>query len=444
MTRLRGAMLAALLAGCLSLAAAQGAQAAGQLVLVSSPEVSDLDGVGAQGLIPSVSAGGRYVGLIADDSADGTFVLLRDLQRPGTIAVTKPSAESEEGGFDADSPGLSSDGRYLVFGSEDPGLSSEDVNFSRGPLGEPTGNPVRDVFVYDRVKKSIILASRRSGATGAAANENSNLPAISGDGRYVAFGTESNNLTPGKHFEGGVYVRDLKKENTTLASRQSGAKGEPIRGFEPSLSEHGDQVAFSWSFGHGYHDRNNEISVRDQKSQRTVLISRASGASGAIANADCEEPAIAADGRHVAFASQATNLVGGDDHQVEDVFVRDLKTDRTTLVSRASGRHGQPGAGDSSRPAISANGRYIAFQSYANNLGPHDNPAVPDVFVRDMKTGRVYLASAGLDGAPANGPSADPGISPDGHFVVFDSKATNLSPEDTNRHMSVFRYQVQP
>lgn len=443
MTRLRDALFAALLVACLSLAAVPAAQAAGQVVLVSSPEVTDLDGVGAQGLIPSISVGGRYVGLIADDSARGTFVLLRDMQRPGAIAVTKPG-ESEEGGFDADSPGLSSDGRYLVFGSEDPGLSSEDVNFSRGPLGEPTGNPVRDVFVYDRVNKSITLASRRSGATGAAANENSNLPAISGDGRYVAFGTESNNLTPGQHFEGGVYVRDLRKKTTTLASRQSGAKGAPIGGFEPSLSENGNEVAFSWSFGHGFHDRNNEISVRDQKRRRTVLVSRASGAAGAIANADCEEAAIAADGRYVAFASQATNLVGGDDHQVEDVFVRDLKTDRTMLVSRASGRQGQPGSGDSSRPAISANGRYIAFQSYASNLGPHDNAAVPDVFVRDMKTGRVDLASAGIGGAPANGPSADPGISPDGHFVVFDSKATNLSPEDTNRQMSVFRYQIQP
>jgi Tol biopolymer transport system component len=442
--RVRATLVSLAAIVCLALLAAAAAQAAaGDLTLVANPEADGLDGVTARGLIPSIAEQGRYVAFIEDDSANGTSVFLRDMSQAGAIPVAVSSGESNELGFDADSPGLSADGRVLVFASEDPALSDEDVDFDKGPLGEPTGNPVRDIFAYDRVTKAITLVSRRSGATGAAADDNSNLPAISADGRYAAFGTESRNLTPGRDIDGGVYVRDLQAKTTTLASRRNGAHGRPIRAFEPSLSRGARMVAFVWSFGHGYSHRVNAISVRDTRRARTLIASRASGVHGAIANGDCGEPSISASGRYVAFASKATNLVHGDDHGVEDVFVRDLKRNRTILVSRAVGPHGAPGTGDSSRPSISADGRYVAFQSYANNLGPRDNGAVPDVFVRDLKTGRVSLASQGEGGAPANAPSASPSISPDGRYVAFDSKASNLSPEDTDHRIGVFRYQIR-
>jgi Tol biopolymer transport system component len=119
--------------------------------------------------------------------------------------------------------------------------------------------------------------------------------------------------------------------------------------------------------------------------------------------------------------------------------VRDLKTNRTVLASRAQGRHGAAANGDSSNPSISADGRYVAFESYASNLGPADNGTVPDVFVRDLRSGRVFLASRGADGGPAaNAPSADPSISSDGRFVAFDSRGSNLSPADTLHATSCF------
>ena len=158
------------------------------------PEVQASDGVTA-GAVPSLSLGGRYVGFIADDSAAGracsfgTGMYFRDMKRRSRVPVGVPSGATEELGYDADSPGLSSDGRTLVFASEDPALSEEDANFSHNPYGG--SSPVRDIFAYDRVTKAITLVSRRSGATGTAADNNSNLPAISADGRYVAFGTES-------------------------------------------------------------------------------------------------------------------------------------------------------------------------------------------------------------------------------------------------------------
>jgi Tol biopolymer transport system component len=450
--RLRSWAAALAAVSAISLVAAAGARpAAGDLVLVANPDADGFDGVDADGLVPSISEDGRFVALIADYSANGTEVLLRNMDQPGLgppglISVAPSSSKSEEVTYDADSPGISADGRTLVFASEDPALSDEDIDFDRGPLGEPTNNPIRDIFAYDRLTKSTTLVSRRSGATGQTANDDSNLPALSPDGRYAAFGTESSNLTAGKRIIGGTYVRDLKAKVTTLASRADGAKGKPLGGFEPTISKGGRMVAFVWSFGHGFgrSHRNNEISVRDTRRKKTPFASRASGTHGAIANDDCSEPSISANGRYVAFTSKATNLVGRDDHKVEDVFVRDLKKNRTILVSRGAGVHGAPGSGDSGRAAISADGRYVAFQSYASNLGPHDNPAFLDIFVRDLRTGKVYLASQGDGGAPANAPSASPSISPDGRFVAFNSKATNLSPEDTDRKIGVFRYQILP
>jgi Tol biopolymer transport system component len=430
---------AALGAVALALLAAAPAQAApGDVTLVANPDADGLDGVDADGLIPSVSAGGRFVAFVEDDAAFGTSIFLRNMASPVPIPVAAPSAHDEELSYDADSPGLSADGRILVFASEDPALSTEDEDTARGPLGEPSFSQIRDIFVYDRMTGKIQLASRRSGTTGAAADDDSNLPSISSDGRYVAFGTESRNLTPGRHFDGGVYVRDLKTNSTVLASRAAGAGGKPLRAFEPSLSTGARMVAFTWR----PRRMPLEISVRDRARRTTPLASRANGARGRIANRDCGEPAISADGRFVAFASKATNLVRADDDRVEDVFVRDLRRHRTILVSRAAGRRGAAGSGDSSRPAISADGHYVAFESFASNLGPHDNAAVPDVFVKDLRTGRVVLASAGRSG-PADRPSASPSISPDGRFVVFNSKATNLNPSDTDRRIGVFRYQLR-
>jgi Tol biopolymer transport system component len=428
-----------------SLAGAAGAQAAaGDISLVANPKVDGSDGVDADGLIPSIAERGRFVALIADDAAMGTSVFLRDMSQPGVIPVAVSSGQRAGLPYDADSPGLSSDGRVLVFASEDPALSDEDIDFDRGGV---TGisSPIRDIFAYDRITKAITLVSRSSGATGRAANDDSNLPAISPDGRYVAFGTESSNLSAGKKLiVGGTYVRDLQGKTTTLVSRGDGTRGKPLGGYEPTLSSGARMVAFVWSYGHGFSHRNNEISVRDTRRNKTPMASRASGPHGAIANDDCSEPAISGSGRYVAFASKATNLVRGDDRKVEDVFVRDLKRRRTILVSRAAGPHGAVGTGDSSRPSISADGRYVAFQSYANNLGPHDNGGVTDVFVKDLRTGQVHLVSQGEEGAPANAASASPSISADGRYIAFNSKASNLSPQDNDHLIGVFRYQNLP
>jgi Tol biopolymer transport system component len=302
---------------------------------------------------------------------------------------------------------------------------------------------VRDVFVYDRTTGAIGLVSRANGAKGAGGNEDSNLPSISADGRYVAFQTGATNLLHGSY--GGIFVRDLRRHTTKPAAWVRLHPGGRLNGgYTPSISAHGRWVAFLTTT-HLRHGHALEVAVRDMNGKRTVYASRANGRSGLLAADDCKLPVISANGRYVAFATKARNLSGIDKDSVEDVFVRDLKTNLTTLVSRAQGKHGAAGSGDSSNPSISADGRYVAFESYASNLGPPDNGTTPDVFVRDLRTGRVFLASRASNGGPAaNAPSKNPSISGDGHFVAFDSRGSNLSPADTVHASSVFRYQLLP
>jgi Tol biopolymer transport system component len=446
-------VVAAIAAASLALAASS-LGAAGSVLLVSEPNDPHAPSRPTEHFNPTISADGRFVayvgtvsiaGSVEDISSigeTGTGIFLRDISGP-TIPVDIPFGTSKQGlGFEAGAPSLSATGRFLAFATEDPDLNDEDLNNSTTLAGDTF--PVRDIFVYDRSNGTISLVSRRDGPKGAAANSDSNLPSISADGRYVAFGTSATNFLKGVY--GGVYVRDLQTNKTILAGRANGARGEPLHGASsPSISAHGRWVAFVTVGPRGRNPATPEIAVRDLKTKRTVFASRASGGHGALAVDDCAEPALSANGRYVAFASKAKNLSQIDKDSVEDIFVRDLETNRTVLVSRAKGKRGAAGSGDSSDPSISTSGRYVAFESYASNLGPADNGTIPDVFVRDLHSGRVFLASRGDGNGPtANAPSANPAISADGRFVAFDSRGSNLSAIDTLHLTSVFRYQLLP
>jgi len=415
--------------------------AAGSVLLVSGPNGETEAGFPAEQVNPAVSGDGRFIAFVGSVGTTGNGLYLRDMSG-GVTEVDVPHGHSRQGiGFAAGSPSLSDSGRYLAFASEDPDISSEDRNSSTTPAGDTF--PVRDIFVYDRSTRRVSLVSRADGAKGAGGNEDSNLPSISADGRYVAFQTEATDFLHGSY--GGVFVRDLRRHTTRPAASLRLHPGGALNGgFTPSISAHGRWVAFLTT-AHLRHGNALEVAVRDMNGKRALYASRADGRHGALAAGDCKLPAISANGRYVAFASKAKNLSAIDEDSVEDVFLRDLKTNRTLLVSRAQGKHGAAGNGDSSSPSISADGRYVAFESYASNLGPSDSSTTPDVFVRDMRSGRVFLASrAGNDGPAANAPSANPAISGDGRYVAFDSRGSNLVPADTLHATSVFRYQLLP
>jgi hypothetical protein len=164
----------------------------------------------------------------------------------------------------------------------------------------------------------------------------------------------------------------------------------------------------------------------------TSLVSRATSVNGAKANATSTDSRISANGRFVAFASSATNLDPDDTSSSFDVYVRDLQSATTTLVSRATGVAGASANSDAHAAAISADGRYVLFWSWASNLSPDDTDGNPDAYVRDLQTATTRLVSraAGANGAKANNGAVAYDMSPDGRFVTMESNATNLSPDD--------------
>jgi Tol biopolymer transport system component len=181
-----------------------------------------------------------------------------------------------------------------------------------------------------------------------------------------------------------------------------------------------------------------DVFVYNRATRKTIRVSIAGD--GTQANAESAAPMISPDGGYVAFQSFAGNLVEDDTNGTTDVFVHDLSSGETTRVS--NGMAGTDPNGDSGIPAISGDGRYVAFQSYASNLVPGDTNMTVDVFRHDRTTGETQRVSVGDDGEQANGPSNDPGedpsISTDGRYVCFASAATNLVDDDTNNAYDVF------
>jgi hypothetical protein len=166
------------------------------------------------------------------------------------------------------------------------------------------------------------------------------------------------------------------------------------------------------------------------------------GSSGNEGNGNSLRAAISADGRYVAFMSWASNLVPGDTNGSADVFVHDLQTGATTRLSVDS--DGNQGNGDSWNPAISADGRYVAFQSWASNLVPGDTNGSADVFVHDLQTGATTRLSVDSSGNEGNDESYDPAVSADGRYVAFESLASNLVPGDTNDEWDIFVHDRGP
>ncbi len=150
---------------------------------------------------------------------------------------------------------------------------------------------------------------------------------------------------------------------------------------------------------------------------------------------------ISADGRFVAFFSVASNLVPGDTNGVRDVFVYDRQTDTTQRVSVASS--GAQGNGASNAPKISADGRYVTFQSDASNLVPGDTNGMTDVFVYDRQLNTTECVSLAVDGTTGYGKSSVGGISADGRYVAFSSDANNLVLNDANGMSDVFVFDRQ-
>jgi Tol biopolymer transport system component len=294
------------------------------------------------------------------------------------------------------------------------------------------------------VTGSTTLISRADGAAGAGGDDRTFIARVSGNGRYVAFDSNSDNLsTVDDDTMADVFRRDTETGATILVTREDGLDGTPASGAAPSISADGRLITFQ-SQDDTLPGVGNAallyLFVRDVDAGTTTLVSRPTGLGPTTQDASSFVPVVAANGRFVAFESDADNLTAETVAADRNIFVRDLDANTTTLVSRAGGPTGAPGNGRSTDKAISADGRFVAFTSAAANLSTEDQDPVDDVFVRDMVAGTTTLVSRGTGaaGASGDGASEQPSISADGRHVAFQSAATTFSDADADPVVDVF------
>ncbi|HEY3061783.1 MAG TPA: hypothetical protein VGL99_22650 [Chloroflexota bacterium] len=298
------------------------------------------------------------------------------------------------------------------------------------------------MFVRDMATGTTERVSVASG--GVQVMDSSWGPSISADGRWIAFESRAFELAPGNQNSNllpDVYVHDRQSHTTTRVSTDM--QGDSAGGSQPSISADGRYVAFASRGVLKPEDLSGvaKIYVRDLQTSTTTLVSvSTSGVPGF--GYDSGAPAISGDSHFVAFASDRSWLVPGG-RITADVYVRDLVTGVTTLESvNSAGGHAN---NNSSPPSISDDGRYVAFHSDATNLVPGDTNTNPltfgrtfDVFVRDRATGQTMIASVTCDGSWSNGDSKNARLSRDGRAVAFASKSSNIEASDTNTLSDVF------
>ncbi|MCC5951151.1 MAG: S-layer homology domain-containing protein [Acidimicrobiia bacterium] len=273
---------------------------------------------------------------------------------------------------------------------------------------------------------------------GTEANDRAFSPSISADGRWAAFSSPATNLVPDDTNDvSDVFVHDLHSGSTERISVASDGSEGDATSAGSSLSADGRYVAFTSFATNLVPDVTNDVQdvyVRDRVAGTTERVSVAS--TGAEADGVSTAATISANGRFVTFASDATNLVPDDTNDARDVFVHDRMTGDTERVSVAT--DGAEANGTSTRPSLSANGRYVTFDSEATNLVPGDTNDARDVFVHDRSTGTTERVSLAHDGSEADDTSSNASISPSGRHIAFSSPATNLVPGDTNDEWDVF------
>jgi Tol biopolymer transport system component len=388
-----------------------------------------------------------YFQVIGVAGGGNTVFNLDPLGRTDAVSVSSAGEHANDHSY---APAISANSRYVAFQSYADNLTPDSPGCAR-PAGVPALDVgcVAQVFVHDRVTHATTLASVSS--SGAAGDGNSVNPSISSDGRYVAFQSSAASLGAGGNVQ--VFVRDRLTGVTERVSDAAGGSSWP------SISADGRYVAFmAVTFDQGTANCSlapptpctTQIYVRDRMTQTTTRVSR--GPRGELASGESNGPAMSADGTTVAFRSRATNLVPQDTDGLQDLFVYELRTGKTELVSvSTAGVKGNDNSGNVSNVGrrgpgyVSADGRYVAFQSEATNLVADDTNGTSDFFVRDRKLGttvRVNLSSSGAQGRPtALTPESTAGgvaISDDGRYVAFDSGLLYDRDDEDNHPLTVY------
>lgn len=262
------------------------------------------------------------------------------------------------------------------------------------------------------------------------------------DGRYAAFFSHATNLVDGDtNGLGDAFRKDLATGQTVRCSTDSsGTQSTDGISYASAISADGRYVAF-YSNGtalvSGDTNGFNDVFRKDLATNQTVRCSTDSSGTEATGG-DSLYASISADGRYVFFESDAKNLVGSDTNGMTDIFRKDVVTGETIRCSTRS--DGGQAAGISERPSGTPDGRYVQFASYAENLVDDDTNGLQDVFVKDLLTNQVVRCSTDSYGTQAVGGNSTAGaMSPDGRYALLSSSATNLVTGDSNGQVDAFR-----
>jgi uncharacterized repeat protein (TIGR01451 family) len=391
--------------------------------------------------ISAISGDGRFVafGSAATNLIPGgnlPFGIFVHDRQTGTTEIVSVSSRGRQGEGSSSAPDISNDGRFVVF-------DSDAENLVRGD-----GNNITDVFRHDRETGETILVSVSS--DGQQGDASSHAPAISADGNLIVFHANSSLAPEDTNETTDVYLRDVQAGATALVS--IGFDGSPGNGtsFIQEISSDGRFVVFVSSATNLIPDDpdggEENVFVRDLVTGTTGLVSV--GSDGTVADVGFfDVPSISADGRYVAF-STPTSLVPEDTRPFSvDVYLRDRQAGTTELISVNSAE--EPGNGRSEGPSLSADGRFVSFQSDSSNIASPDEPAGgffpdEDIFVRDRQLGVTYRVSESSTGEEGNARSLGGSISANGLVTAFSSDASNLVPDDTNFVTDIFVHDEQP
>ena len=386
----------------------------------------ETEATGGGSFLPSISADGRYVAfesaathLVAGDTNGCEDIFVRDRHDGTTERVSVLTGGAQATGGGSFLPSISADGRYVAFESDATDLVAGDTN------------GLCDVFIHDRSTGTTERVSVDS--AGAQATGWSDRASISADGRYVVFQSDAADLVASDtNGSDDIFLHDRSTGTTERVSVDSNEAQATGASYWPSISADGLYVAFSSTAADlvaGDTNALSDIFVRDRSAGTTERVSVDSSEMQATGG-DSYDPMVSADGWHVAFYSAAVDLVAGDTNGTDDIFVRDRSAGTTERVSVDSG--GAQATGTSGAPWISADGRYVAFDSDATDLVAGDTNASYDIFVHDRSTGATERVSVDSGGAQATGASRSPSISADGRYVAFNSDAADLVTGDTN------------
>jgi hypothetical protein len=383
---------------------------------------------------PGLSRDGRVVGFVSSatnlvpgdtNGVEDIFVHDRTTDRTERVSVASDGTEGDDFS-DRFAPALDATGRFVAFESSATNLVAGDTN------------ETFDVFLRDRTNA---ITSRVSlAANGAQGDDFSISPALSADARHVAFVSNASNLVAGDtNGFADAFVRDRRLGTTSRVSvATGGAQGNGNVFDQLAVSDDGRFVAFSSSATNLVPEGVAGSFVRDRVRGTTVLVTVSSA--GVPGNLGGSGVGMAGGGRIVSFDSSSSNLVPGDTNGTSDVFVRDLGRGTTERVSVAS--NGAQANGTSGFSALSADGRFVAFGSDATNLVSGVTTSVTRAYVHDRLTRTTRLATRTFDGSVPDGATGQPALSADGRVLATQSLATNLIPNDTNGVSDVFVQKV--